>query len=109
MNISIGRLKDASSMRCIGGVIAAKSRNSFPIIALEGGFAEDSNPGNGSVGCELEAITSVPVMCMSVVSMPVEDGTDPSSPVVSGALLFGVVNWDHPRRVELERNCSHAS
>jgi hypothetical protein len=108
MNISIGRLKDVS-MRCIGGVIAAESRNSFPIIALEGSFAEVSNPENGSVGCELEAITPVPVMCMLVVSMPVEDGTDPSSPVVSEALWLGGVNWDRPRSVELERNCSHAS
>jgi hypothetical protein len=108
MNISIGRLKDVS-MRCIGGVIEAESRNSFPIIALEGGFAEISNPENGSGGCELEAITPVPVMCMLVVSMPVEDGTDPGSPVVSEVLWLGGVNWDHPRRVELARNCFHAN
>jgi hypothetical protein len=108
MNISSGRLKDVS-MRCIGGVITAGSRNSFSIIALEGGLAEVSNPENRSVGCEAEAITPVPVMCMHFVSMAVEDGTDPSSPVVSEATWLGGVNWDHPRRVELERNCSHAS
>jgi hypothetical protein len=74
MNISMGILKDAS-MRCIGGVMVAGSKNSFPGIVLEGNLTE-----KGSIGCD-----PVPAICEGVVLMPLATDPEPSNPAVSEA------------------------
>jgi hypothetical protein len=98
-------LKD-ESIRSNGGVIWVGLKKSFTMIMSLLGV---SKPENGSVCCGAEPASPCAIMGR-LVPIPVEDGIDNGGGIsVSDALWLGGVSWDHPRGVELDRNCSQAS